>query len=94
VLCAVGFLLISRNLALQLRNPAFGRAKLMREFLGHIESMFAISFGYPSGLVQQFQNGLPGLIQLIRLMLIATPYDMAIAASVSPASRRLTASAR
>src|ERR1700693_4090775 len=40
----------------------------MRELLSHIESMFAIRFGHARGLVQQLQNGLPGSIELIRVI--------------------------
>jgi hypothetical protein len=58
---AVSFILINSNLSLQLRDPIFGRAKLMRELLGHIERMFAVRFGHARGLVKQSQNGLPAL---------------------------------
>src|SRR5208282_4463769 len=40
----------------------------MRELLGHIESMFAIRFGHVRGLVQQLQNGLPGVVELIGII--------------------------
>ena len=40
----------------------------MRELLGHIESMFAIRFGHVRGLVQQPQNGLPGIVELIGII--------------------------
>src|SRR5260221_2461061 len=65
---AFSFILINSNLSLHLRDPIFGRAKLMRELLGHVESVFAVRFGHACGLVQQLQNGLPGLIELIRVI--------------------------
>ena len=65
---AVSFILINSNLSLQLRDPIFGRSQLVRELLGHIERMFAVRFGHARGLVQQLQNGMPGFIQLIRII--------------------------
>ena len=65
---AVSFILINSNLSLQLRDPIFGRLQLVRELLGHIERMFAVRFGHARGLVQQLQNGMPGFIQLIRII--------------------------
>src|ERR1700730_6922432 len=65
---AVSFILINSNLSLQLCDPIFGRSQLVRELLGHIERMFAVCFGHARGLVQQLQNGLPGSIELIRVI--------------------------
>ena len=49
-------LLIKLNLRLQLCNSTFGRAKLIRKLLGHLESLLDVRFGYTGGLVKQLQN--------------------------------------
>jgi hypothetical protein len=65
LLRAIGPLSMSANLSFQLRDPIFGRAKLVGKFLSHLEGMLTVCFGHASGLVKQFQNGLPSFVELI-----------------------------
>ena len=60
-------LLVEPNLGLQLCNSTFGRAKLIRELLGHLERMLAVCFGYAGSFVKQLQNSLACFIELIRM---------------------------
>ena len=59
---ALGPLLVALGVGLQLRNPIFGRAKLVGKPLGHIERLLAICFGHSGGLVKQPHNSLPSRI--------------------------------
>ena len=45
-------LLVEPNLGLQLCNSTFGRAKLIRELLGHLERMLTVCFGYAGSFVK------------------------------------------
>ena len=59
---ALGPLLVSLGVGFQLRDPVFGRTKLMGKLLSHINSVLTICLGHSSGLVKQFHNGLSGRI--------------------------------
>ena len=59
---ALGSLLVTLGVGLQLRDPVFGRAKLVGKLLGHIERVLTICFGHSSGLVKQLHNSLSGRI--------------------------------
>ena len=56
------------DLSLQLRDPIFGRSKLMGKLLSHIERMLTVFIGYAGGLVEQAQNGPPSDIKLIGII--------------------------
>src|SRR5271155_6102027 len=61
---ALGPLLVSLGVGLQLRDPTFGRAKFMGKLLGHIERLLAIRFGHSGRLVKQPHDGLPSVVKL------------------------------
>jgi len=65
LLCALGFLLIGRDLSLEFGDSIFGCSKLMRNLMGHIDSMLTICFGNTSCFVKQFQYHLACFIELI-----------------------------
>jgi len=51
-----------------LRDPIFGRSKLMGKLLSHIERMLTVFVGHAGGLVKQAQNGPPSGIKLIGII--------------------------
>ncbi len=68
----VGSFLMKPNFGLQFGNPIFGRAKLMRKSLRHIERMLAVRLSHSSGFVKQPQNRLPSRVSLVRVICTAT----------------------
>jgi enamine deaminase RidA (YjgF/YER057c/UK114 family) len=48
-----------------LRNPLLCGAKLMRELLSHVDSMFAVLLSNIGRLIKELQNGLSRAIELI-----------------------------
>jgi len=50
---AVGSLLVILYVRFQLRDPVFGRMKILRELLSEIESVLTVRLGYARRLMQQ-----------------------------------------
>ena len=59
---ALGPLLVSLGVGFQLRDPIFGRAKLVGKLLSHIKRLLTICFGHSGCLMKQPHNSLTSRI--------------------------------
>src|SRR5262245_16095025 len=64
--------LISSDLRLQLRNPIFGCAQLMRELLRRLQRVPAVFFCNASRFVEQLQDRLARFVELIGIARCST----------------------
>ena len=62
---ALSLVLICSDLSLYLRNPLLRGAKLMRELLSHVDSMFAVLLGDIGRLIKELQDRLSRAVEPI-----------------------------
>jgi hypothetical protein len=67
LLRTLGAVAVRLDIRLQLRNPIFGRAQLMRHPLCRLQRVSAIFLGYVSGFVEQLQDRSARSVELISL---------------------------
>jgi predicted membrane protein len=72
LLGALGLHPICFHLGLELRNPIFGRAKLVRKPLRRIYCMSAVLLGNIGSFVEKMENRLTGLVELCAVVVTLT----------------------
>jgi hypothetical protein len=86
LLRSFAFFVASLRLSFQFAYPLFCRAKLMREFLRHVDGLSTVGLSNPGRLVQQLNNVLPRGVELIRTIRLPAVRKWDCVAHTSPRS--------